>query len=77
MTTDYWVGEQQGGWITGLFNKVLVLVIPDFQIFNITDSISAGQTVPLSLIAQMSALSLMYVVIFTIVSLFLFSDKEF
>ncbi len=77
MITDFWVVEQQGGWITGILSKILVLVIPDFQIFNITDSISGGQTVPLSLIAQMSGLSLMYLVIFTIASWFLFADKEF
>lgn len=77
MITDFWVVEQQGGVITKFFGKILVLVIPDFQIFNITDSISAGQTVPLYLIAQMSALALMYLVIFTLVSWFLFADKEF
>ncbi len=77
MITDFWVVEQQGGWITKILSKALVLLVPDFQIFNITDSISTGQTVPLSLITQMSALTLMYLVIFTIASWFLFADKEF
>lgn len=77
MTTEFWVVEKQGGWITQLLNKLLVLVIPDFQIFNITDSIAAGQTVPMSLIAHMSALALMYLIILTLASWFLFSDKEF
>lgn len=77
MITDFWIAEQQGGWITKILSKFLVLVIPDFQIFNITDSISAGQTVPLYLIGQMCALALMYVVVFTIASWFLFADKEF
>lgn len=77
MITDFWVVEQQGGLITKFFSKILVLVVPDFQIFNITDSVSAGQTVPLHLITQMSALALMYIVVFTIASWFLFSDKEF
>jgi len=77
MTTDFWVVERQGGWITQILNKALVLVIPDFQIYNIADSVSAGQTVPLPLMAQMSVLTLMYVVIFTIAAWFLFSDKEF
>ena len=77
MMTDFWVVEQQGGLITRLFSKALVLVVPDFQIFNITDSISSGQTLPLALAAQMGALTLMYMIVFTIASWFMFSDKEF
>ncbi|MFK5921483.1 MAG: hypothetical protein QM496_04845 [Verrucomicrobiota bacterium] len=77
MATDFWVVEQQGGMITRILGKILVLVIPDFQIFNIADSVSGGQTVSLNLVTQMSALALMYVAIFTIASWFLFSDKEF
>lgn len=77
MMTEFWVVEQQGGWVTEMLSKVLVLVIPDFQIFNISESISAGLTVPLPLIGQMCALALMYLIVFTIASWFLFSDKEF
>ncbi len=77
MATDFWVVEQQGGMITRILGEILVLVIPDFQIFNIADSVSGGQTVSLNLVTQMSALALMYVAIFTIASWFLFSDKEF
>ncbi len=77
MAADFWVAEQQGALITRILGKVLVLVIPDFQIFNISDSISGGQSVAFLVIAQMSALALMYVIIFTIASWFLFSDKEF
>jgi len=77
MMTEFWVTEQQGGWVTGMLSKILVLVIPDFQIFNISESVSAGLTVPLPIMAQMSALALMYLIIFTIASWFLFSDKEF
>ena len=77
MAADYWVVEQQGNWIIRGLNKILVLVIPDFQIFNIADSVSGGQAVPFPLIAQMSLLTLMYIVVFTLAAWFLFSDKEF
>lgn len=76
MAADFWSVEAEG-WLTDILGKTLVLVIPDFQIFNIADSVSGGQTVPLPLLVQMSALALMYIVIYTIASWFLFSDKEF
>ena len=77
MMTDFWVVEQQGGWVTEKLSKILVVVIPDFQIFNISDSVSAGQTVPLPLMGEMAALTLMYIVILTIAAWFLILDKEF
>ncbi len=76
MAVDFWSVEV-GGWLTDVLGKALVLVIPDFQIFNIADSVSGGQTVPFPLFLQMSTLALMYLVIYTIASWFLFADKEF
>ncbi|MCF6311734.1 MAG: hypothetical protein L3J39_04715 [Verrucomicrobiales bacterium] len=77
MATDFWVVEQQGGWITRMIGKVMILVIPDFQIFNISDSISSGQVVGLATMVEMSGLAALYLGLFTIASWFVFSDKEF
>jgi ABC-2 type transport system permease protein len=57
--------------------KVVALVFPNYQLFNITDAAIQGQTIALAAVATLAALTLFYLVLYTLLSWFVFSDKEF
>lgn len=56
---------------------MLLLIFPNFQLFNITDAAIEGQQVSLSAIGQIAGVSVFYVILYTLLSWFVFSDKEF
>lgn len=62
---------------TGLFMKCIALVFPNYQLFNITDAAINGQQIAWQALAHLSGLSLFYVVLYTLLSWYVFSDKEF
>jgi ABC-2 type transport system permease protein len=55
----------------------VALIFPNYQLFNITDAAIQGQTIALSAVGTLTGLSLFYVVLYTLLSWFVFSDKEF
>lgn len=61
----------------GLLMKFVALIFPNYQLFNITDAAIQGQTIALSAVGMLTGLSLFYVVLYTLLSWFVFSDKEF
>ena len=57
--------------------KLLSLVFPNYQLFNVTDVAIQGQAVGFQAIGSLAGLSLFYVVLYTLLSWIVFSDKEF
>jgi hypothetical protein len=57
--------------------KLLSLVFPNYQLFNVTDVAIQGQAVGFHAIGSLAGLSLFYVVLYTLLSWIVFSDKEF
>lgn len=62
---------------TSVFMKCIALIFPNYQLFNITDAAINGQPIAWTAVAHLSGLSLFYVVLYTLLSWFVFSDKEF
>ena len=76
---DFWMrsaeaGQSQLGKIGSL---ALAVVVPDFQLFNVVDAAIEGQTIAAMVMAKLAGLSLLYVAVYTLLSWFVFSDKEF
>ena len=63
--------------MTGVMMKVVSLIFPNYQLFNITDAAMQGQVIPLAAVVDLTGLTLFYVVLYTLLSWFVFSDKEF
>lgn len=61
----------------GLVAKFVALIFPNYQLFNITDAAIQGQAIALGAVGSLAGLTLFYVVIYTLLSWFVFSDKEF
>ena len=76
---DFWFHGAEAG--QGLLGKVgsmaLAVVVPDFQLFNVVDAAIEGQTLVLLVMAKLGGLTLLYVGVYTLLSWFVFSDKEF
>ena len=53
------------------------LVIPDFQLFNVIDSVIQGQIMPLAILGKLTLIGLFYVVFYIIGSWLIFARKEF
>ena len=53
------------------------LVFPDMKVFDIVDDVTAGTAIPLGAVAKMTGLALLYLVVYTGIACFTFSDKEF
>jgi len=76
---DYWVSQAEGGQVglTKIMTGLLAVFFPDFQVFNIIDAVIIGETIALASLWKLIGLSVMYMAIYTILSWFVFSDKEF
>jgi hypothetical protein len=76
---DFYKATATAGTTTfgSLLMKFVALIFPNYQLFNITDAAIQGQTIALSAVGTLTGLSLFYVVLYTLLSWFVFSDKEF
>lgn len=62
---------------TSVMMKCIALIFPNYQLFNITDAAIQGQPIAWMAVAHLSGLSAFYVIIYTLLSWYVFSDKEF
>jgi hypothetical protein len=76
---EYYRATADAGTTTlaSLMMKFLALVFPNYQLFNVTDVVIQGQVVSFHAIGSLAGLSLFYVVLYTLLSWIVFSDKEF
>ncbi len=72
MTSGAGVSEV-GLWIS----KAVMLVFPNFQLFNVVDAAIAGVSVSWLNLAGLAGLSASYVIVYLLLSWFVFADKEF
>lgn len=70
-------GEAGESLLTRAGTLLVSLVLPDFQLFNVIDSVIEGKTVPWEVIGKLGLAGGYYVVFFTLISWLIFSDKEF
>ncbi|MFY7818244.1 MAG: ABC transporter permease [Akkermansiaceae bacterium] len=62
---------------TSVMMKCIALIFPNYQLFNITDAAIQGQPIAWMAVAHLSGLSAFYVILYTLLSWYVFSDKEF
>jgi ABC-2 type transport system permease protein len=65
------------GTMTRLFALLLALILPDFQVFNVIDSVIEGEAMPLATLLKLTAVGSFYAVFYTFASWFIFAEKEF
>jgi|688.fasta_scaffold241915_1 hypothetical protein len=65
------------GTFARLFSLLLSLILPDFQLFNVIDSVIEGQVMPIVTLVKLTAVGLFYAVFYTFASWFIFAEKEF
>ena len=53
------------------------LVLPDFQLFNVIDSVIEGQVMPLFIVVKLTLIGLFYATFYILASWFIFAEKEF
>ena len=87
----YFIGHFQadlrGAWMAGGadgegviargVSLIVSLILPDFQIFNVIDSVIEGQVIPLAVMAKLVGIGLFYSIFYTLCSWLIFAEKEF
>lgn len=69
-------GEAGEGPLTRFLSLLVAMVLPDFQLFNVIDSVIEGEVVPLGIMVKLLLVSGYYLVFFMMASWFVFADKE-
>jgi hypothetical protein len=77
MATNFWLAESDNSIVVQMLLKLFKIVIPNFQIFSFSEGIVQGATVMPAAIWQMAGLTGAYLVVFMLLSLLTFVDKEF
>ena len=70
------VGSSDGLVARGV-TLVIALILPDFQLFNVIDSVIEGQVLPLMILGKLTLIGLFYAVFYTLASWLIFAEKEF
>jgi ABC-type Na+ efflux pump permease subunit len=73
---EYWLQSNSAGWLTKTFLAIVALIFPDLQLFNLTDEVVAGNTVPLALLLKTLALGLFYTGFYLALAWVAFFRKE-
>ncbi|MCB1229864.1 MAG: ABC transporter permease subunit [Verrucomicrobiae bacterium] len=77
LAAGYWMHELSGSLVAKLVVKPIVMIIPDFRVFNVTENIVGGTPVDAGTMLTLAGLALLYVAVYSAVALYLFIDKEF
>lgn len=73
---NFWLAGGDQEWWTRIFLAFVSLIFPDLQIFNLTDAVVAGSTIPMGIFWQTMALGGMYVAVYYFVAAFIFTGRE-
>ena len=71
------LAQDTGNPVIEMLGKLVVLLIPDFRTFNVVDTVAAGVPIAGGVLAEMGILTAFYLVMYILISLYLFFDKEF
>ena len=73
---EYWLHEHGADWTTRLFLAFVALFFPDLQAFNLVDEIVVGTAISLGLFLKACGLGLLYLAVYTLFAVVVFSGKE-
>jgi ABC-2 type transport system permease protein len=77
MASSFWLDESGNSVFVQMLVKVLKILIPNYQLFSFSEGIVQGEAVVSALVWQMGGLTAGYLVVFLLLSLLVFVDKEF
>lgn len=77
MASSFWLDESDNSVFVQMLVKVVKILIPDFQLFSFSEGIVQGEAVVHALVWQMGGVTAGYLVVFLLLSLLVFVDKEF
>jgi ABC-type transport system involved in multi-copper enzyme maturation permease subunit len=77
MASRFWLHESGNSLVVQLLAKILRILIPDFQLFSFSEGIVQGEPVVYPLVGEMGLVTGGYLVVFLLLSLLVFVDKEF
>ena len=71
-------GSEAGqGAVARMTELAIAMILPDFQLFNVIDSVIQGEAMPMVVAGKLVLVATYYAVFFTIASWFIFAKKEF
>lgn len=76
---DYYVkrfAEGEGSEVTRYAARTLAVIFPDLRPFSVVDAAVAGKAFPLDVLFKLLGMTALYTGIYTVLSWFVFSDKE-
>ncbi len=77
MASNFWLAQSDNSLFVQMLVKVVKILIPDFQLFAFSEGIVQGEAVVPALVWQMGAVTGGYLLVFLLLSLLVFVDKEF
>ncbi|MEQ1841064.1 MAG: hypothetical protein ABL994_11685, partial [Verrucomicrobiales bacterium] len=77
MATNFWLHESNHSIFVQILVKVVRILIPNYQLFSFSEGIVQGEAVVYALVWQMGGLTAGYLLVFLLLSLLIFVDKEF
>lgn len=75
---DYWLSQadKTDSTLTRVASQVVSVIFPDFRLFRVVDGVIAGELLTLVIFLKLAGITALYVGIYTVLSWFVFSDKE-
>ena len=77
MASSFWLDESGNSVVVQMMVKVIKILIPNYKLFSFSEGIVQGEAVVAALVWQMGGLTAGYLVVFLLLSLLVFVDKEF
>jgi ABC-type transport system involved in multi-copper enzyme maturation permease subunit len=77
MASSFWLHSSDNSLFVQMLVKVVKILIPDFQLYSFSEGIVQGEAVVPALVGQMGLVTAGYLVVFLLLSLLVFVDKEF
>jgi len=73
---EFFISSESGTWAMRGFVAILSLLLPDLQVFNLTDDVIGGAAIPMGIFLRTAGLGIVYVIVYTAVSAWIFSKRE-
>lgn len=77
MASSFWLHSSDNSLFVQMLVKLVKILIPDFQLYSFSEGIVQGEAVAYALVGQMGLVTAGYLVVFLLLSLLVFVDKEF
>ncbi len=77
MATNFWLHQSDTNLFVQMLVKIVKILIPNYQLFSFSEGVVQGEAINYAVVSQMGMLTGGYLVVFLLLSLLVFVDKEF